>query len=168
MLAVAIGAALLLALVEAVRRWFRRRALVVRFERARTGESRARQMLEANGYSVIAAQFAQSYTLMVNGVAMEVPLRADYLVARDGLRYVAEVKTGALAPQLRTSATRRQLLEYRVAFHVDGVLLVDAEDAKIHVVQFPLARRPLEPRTHALGWVVVVAGLVALLAAQWR
>ena len=66
--------------------------------------------------------------------------RADYLVARNVERYVAEVKTGRLAPRIDTATTRRQLLEYRLAFDVDGVLLVDAESAKVHRIVFPLPR----------------------------
>jgi hypothetical protein len=65
-------------------------------------------------------------------------LRADYLVEGRGERLVAEVKTGELAPQLATAATRRQLLEYHVAFAVDGVLLVCPEEGAIHRVEFSL------------------------------
>jgi hypothetical protein len=54
---------------------------------------------------------------------------------------VVEVKTGALAPKIETSATRRQMLEYRVAFDVDGVLLVDAESGTVHEVTFPTLDR---------------------------
>ena len=58
-------------------------------------------------------------------------------------RLVAEVKTGEAAPSLATAATRRQLLEYHVAFAVDGVLLVCPERGAIHRIEFslPAARR---------------------------
>ena len=65
-------------------------------------------------------------------------MRADYLVELRGELLVAEVKTGEEAPQLSSAATRRQLLEYRVAFAVDGVLLVCPERGAIHRVDFPL------------------------------
>jgi len=68
-------------------------------------------------------------------LAME--LRADYLVERGGELLVAEVKTGEEAPSLETAATRRQLLEYHVAFAVDGVLLVSPEQGTIQRVAFP-------------------------------
>ena len=41
-------------------------------------------------------------------------------IGGDQLACVAEVKTGRLAPRIDTPATRRQLLEYRLAFDVDG------------------------------------------------
>jgi hypothetical protein len=124
-------------------------------------------LLEGCGYSVIGAQFGSSYTLAIDGEDLVIPLRADYLVTRGGLRYVAEVKTGVYAPHLRTSATRRQLLEYRVAFDVDGVLLVDAEEERIHVVQFPLPEKRARERL-SLGWIAIAVSLAVFLAAQWR
>lgn len=41
---------------------------------------------------------------------------------------------------LATAATRRQLLEYLVAFEADGVLLVCPERGAIHRVEFPGVR----------------------------
>ena len=67
---------------------------------------------------------------------VEFTLIADYLVERDGRRWVAEVKTGERALDLRHGPTRRQMLEYRHAFDVDGVLLVDAEGQQITRVRF--------------------------------
>ena len=65
-------------------------------------------------------------------------LRADYLVGHGALVFVAEVKTGLKAPRVETPGTRRQLLEYRIAFDVDGVLLVDVDAGRIQAVTFPL------------------------------
>jgi len=152
----------------AIRTWLRRRRIVRRVVRARQGESRARDLLEARGYSVVATQFGGSYRLLIDDEHLAIPLRADYLVTREGLRYVAEVKTGNYAPHLRTPATRRQLLEYRIAFDVDGVLLVDAEQERVHVVCFPLGARDSARHFSWLGWIAVAIGAAALIAAQWR
>ena len=141
-------------------------------DRARRGESRAGEFLRARGYDVIAAQSVGGYAVSVDGEEVEVMLRADYLVARDGLRYVAEVKTGARAPHLRTPATRRQLLEYGVAFDVDGILLVDAEEWRIHEIRFPAPRRPTARATpidfSPFGVAIAVAILVALVVLELR
>lgn len=67
---------------------------------------------------------------------MEIELRADLLVRQGARRFVADVKTGAEAPKITTAATRRQLLEYRVAYAVDGVLLVDMASRRVHLVEF--------------------------------
>ena len=70
----------------------------------------------------------------------KVELRADLLVERDGMRFIAEVKTGERAPDPSFPPTRRQLLEYRLAFDPYGVLLVDVEAGEIFEVDFPRAQ----------------------------
>ena len=169
-LALAVTAGLLAVLVlrQVLTAWLRRRRIVHRVLEARKGELRAHGLLQARGYHVVAAQSACSYTLAIDGQDLVVPLRADYLVTRDGLRYVAEVKTGALAPHLRTPATRRQLLEYRMAFDVDGILLVDAEQERIHVVRFPFPERAKAQHRSPLAWIALAVGIAAFLATQWR
>jgi hypothetical protein len=93
----------------------------------------------------------------VSGREVEVRLFADLLVARGRKRYVAEVKTGAVAPRIDNAPTRRQLLEYLFAFGVDGVLLVDASADRVHEVVFSL---PPAPRAIARKTRLVVITLV--------
>jgi hypothetical protein len=88
-------------------------------------------------FTIVARQARTSWAPLVDGEPHETELRADYLVEARGERFVAEVKTGDEAPRLETAATRRQLLEYHVAFAVDGVLLVCPELGTIHRVEFP-------------------------------
>src|SRR5690349_14683802 len=109
-LALAVTTALLVIFVlrQAFLAWLRRGRIVSRLMRPRKGESRARTLLEAAGYAILGAQFNCTYTLSIDGEDIAIPLRADYIVSRNGLRYVAEVKTGAYAPHLATPATRRQ------------------------------------------------------------
>ena len=112
-----------------------------RTARAAAGEWGAPALLARAGYAVIDRQVAGSWTLRANGESKTFGLRADYLVAREGRRYIAEVKTGRLAPSLSHGATRRQLLEYGAAFDVDGVLLVDADRETITHVEIDLFAR---------------------------
>ena len=119
-----------------LRRWLVVRRLRVQAGRALDAEAWAASLLSAAGYSVIGTQVKGSYDLLIDGRAFSIALRADYVVERRGRLFVAEVKSGRLAPSLETAATRRQLLEYRIAFAVDGVLLVDGEEGSIHEVVF--------------------------------
>jgi len=133
----AFAAVIALWLASVLRRWrgswrARRRAA-----RAGAGEDRAAGMLEAAGFRIIARQARVAWVPLVDGEPFETELRADYLVEARGELLVAEVKTGSEAPSLATAATRRQLLEYRVAFEADGVLLVCPEAGAIHRVEFP-------------------------------
>lgn len=104
-------------------------------------------MLRRAGYRIVAEQARIEWAPRIDGAPYPTELRADYLVEAGGELLVAEVKTGEAAPSLATAATRRQLLEYHVAFAVDGVLLVCPERGAIHRIEFPLdADRMLVPR----------------------
>lgn len=107
--------------------------------RAMAGEEDAAVLLRRAGYRIIATQARTWWTPIVDGEPHEVELRADYLVQTGNELLVAEVKTGEQAPQLATAATRRQLLEYHVAFDADGVLLVCPERNAIYRIDFPTA-----------------------------
>jgi hypothetical protein len=118
------------------RRMFRSLRARWRGRRNHTAELRAERLLERAGYGIEARQATRRWSIACDGEPVEVLLRADLLVHKHGVRYVADVKTGSLAPSLRTAATRRQLLEYWHAYDVDGVLLVDMEQERIHEVVF--------------------------------
>ena len=119
----------------------RRARMRSRFDRAAVGEREAAILLEAAGFAIEGAQVMGGYTLHLDGNPVEVEVRADYIVRRRSARYVAEVKTGAVATSITTPATRRQLLDYQHAFDVDGILLVDAEAERIHHVLLPSCGR---------------------------
>ncbi|MBK9072961.1 MAG: hypothetical protein IPL79_18470 [Myxococcales bacterium] len=111
----------------------RRRARI-----AQAGEQGAAALLEQHGYAIVAGQTRHHVTYLVDEVPHHAVLQCDYVVARDGIVFVAEVKTGDLAPQLQTAATRRQLLEYQVAFAVPGIVLIDMARGTCAEVRFAL------------------------------
>jgi hypothetical protein len=111
-----------------------------RAARAGAGEDIAAILLEEAGFIVVERQARVDWAPLVDGEPLHMELRADYLVEQDGELLVAEVKTGDEAPNLDTAATRRQLLEYHVAFAADGVLLVCPERNTIQRVVFPTLR----------------------------
>jgi len=138
-------------------------------ERGQAGERRAEQLLRAAGYRVCARKVTRSYALTVDGRHEQVQLIADLLVERAGERWVAEVKTGRHAPRLGYAETRRQMLEYQLAFEVPGVLLVDPDAARIREVRFPVLSGPPEPaRTTWLAKLLVAIALLALLGGMMR
>lgn len=113
------------------------RRAVARAARAGAGEALAETLLEHHGYQIIDRQVRCLWWIEVDGEQEEVELRADLLVQRDGVRFVAEVKTGERAPDPAYPPTRRQLLEYALAFAPYEVLLVDVEAQDIYEVAFP-------------------------------
>ena len=105
--------------------------------RAVRGEEAAEVLLEEAGYEVLERQLGLTWEIDCDGEPMQFLLRADLLVERDGSQYIAEVKTGEFAPSLANASTRRQMLEYSIAFDSPIVLLVDIERETILEVEFP-------------------------------
>ncbi len=134
LLVAAVGALVLALLRERSRG---SRASSARQQRAQAGEREAQTLLAAEGYRLVEIQARRHWPVSVDRETFHVELRADLLVERDGCLYLAEVKTGRAAPDPLLPATRRQLLEYLLAFQPDGLLLVDAEAGEIIEVAFP-------------------------------
>ena len=135
-----VAAVIALWLASLLRGWRGSRRARRRAARAGAGEDRAVGLLEAAGFRIVARQARIAWAPLVDGEPCELELRADYLVESGGERFVAEVKTGDEAPSITTAATRRQLLEYSIAFATDGVLLVCPERGVIHRIEFISAR----------------------------
>lgn len=129
---------ILIVIARAVRRSFRSWRAQRRGKAASRSEKAAAQLLEREGYRVLESQVRAYWTVKIDGEPHDIEIRADHLVESAGRRYIAEVKMGAEAPQITTAATRRQLLEYRCAYDVDGILLVDMQKLVIRLVEFDL------------------------------
>ena len=104
---------------------------------AQAAEAGAEALLARHGYRVLDRQVRSTFELLVDGELVEVSCRADLLVERRGRTFIAECKSGRLAPDPTLPATRRQLLEYLLAFDTDGVLLVDMTAGVVHTVSWP-------------------------------
>lgn len=141
-LAALVAAALLAWSLVGIALGLRRRALAWRLRRrvgrARAGEREAVALLEAHGFRIVEAQAARTLAVEVDGVRLGYEVKADYVVEDPGgARFVAEVKTGAVATDPLHPPTRRQLLEYQVGYgDAAGVLLVDMEVGLVRRVRF--------------------------------
>jgi Holliday junction resolvase len=136
--------------------------------RGQRGERDALRLLRRAGYTLVARQQRGHYAVQIDDTVAEVQLQADFVVARGGRRLVAEVKTGLHAPRFEHAETRRQLLEYQLAFEVDAVLLVDVEAGAVKEVRFPVARAIADRRAHVLGWLLAAALAATLVGVLVR
>lgn len=141
-----------------------RRAKSRRFERAALAEREAAHLLARAGFTVRGRQVRRSWSVLADGERVRFDLIADYLVEQSGRLWVAEVKTGERALDLRHGPTRRQLLEYREAFAADGVLLVDAEGERVREIEF-CAAEPHVEGSRRVSWFA--AGLCLGALAVW-
>ncbi len=133
------ASALLLAVqtVAMARRRLARRKRQRRSRRAYRAEERAENLLRKQGFIPLDEQVRQEWTVLVDGQEEVVELIADWIVESEGLRFLVEVKTGEFGPSIRYAATRRQLLEYRCAFDVDGLILLDMNTGQWQLIEFP-------------------------------
>jgi hypothetical protein len=107
-----------------------------RGNRARKGEDIAERMLRRSGFEVVDRQVHRVSTMIVDDEPVEISVRVDFIVRHRRRSFVAEVKTGAVAPSPTHPATRRQLREYGAFFPRHGLLLVDVEAGRIHEIRF--------------------------------
>jgi hypothetical protein len=104
---------------------------------ARRAESQAELHLVNAGFLIEDRQVSGTLSLRIDGQLVVVDCRADLMVSRGGRTFVAEVKSGPENSDPCRPATRRQLLEYLLAFDVDGVILVDMYRGCWFEVAFP-------------------------------
>lgn len=160
--AVVLAAVLLIGWLGRRRRSWRART---RARHAVSGERTAERLLARAGFTVVARQVGHRWLIAVDGDEVTAGLRCDYLVERDRRPWVAEVKTGQGAPRLDNPATRRQLLEYQVAYDVDGVVLVDADAGTVREICFALPASSAPPPPAPWRWLATGVALGAAITA---
>ena len=108
-----------------------------RTNRAIRGEQEAEIFLRENGFTVLERQLRRKHSMEIDGEEVYFEVRADLLVRKHSRTYIAEVKTGQMAPKANVAPTRRQLLEYSLIFSEYELLLVDMESYSIREIRFP-------------------------------
>ena len=103
--------------------------------RGRKGEKKAIKLLKKNGYKILSSKKTIQGYLYENDIKILYEVRPDYLVEKNDIIYIAEVKTG-LAALIGERNTRRQLLEYSKLLNSSKVILVDLTRNKIKVIEF--------------------------------
>ena len=104
-------------------------------KRGRKSERKAIKLLIKKGYKVINQQLTTKGYLYENGNRVDYKVRPDFMVTKDKVTYIAEIKTG-LSASIETISTRRQLLEYSTLFNSSKVILVDISKKEIKVIEF--------------------------------
>ncbi len=167
---IVVGAIILLSAIIAgwkIGSWIRSYCARRRMSRGLDMEKKAGAFLRSKGYRVLSYQKQLSYQLLIGDEAVNVTLKLDFVVGKNGMKYVAEVKSGKQAPDIRTPATRRQLLEYSLVAEADGILLVNMETKQISEVLFPFARTASTKRLYLLLWLSILGLLAYLISLIW-
>lgn len=147
------------ALLLGVRRVWARARHRGRINRGLQLEQRAAALLEREGFTIVRSQARLDWNIVCDGEPLPVLLKADYLVQRDGQSWVVDVKSGQGANP-RSIATRRQLLEYALAYRTAGAVLVDMEREVVHRFQFTTL--PGTGRQTREWWFLLLVVLLAV------
>ena len=96
---------------------------------------KAKKLLIKKGYKIIIEQPTTKSHLYENEKKVFFTVRPDFMVTKDNITYVAEIKTG-ISASIEKITTRRQLLEYSKLFNSSKEILVDISKKKIKVIEF--------------------------------
>ncbi len=118
-----------------IRRQWKKNVFFSLQRRGRAGEVTSISILKRHGYKIIDQQIKLEGHIFIDETISKFDLRPDFLVEKNGNRYIAEIKTGEVAnPKNRN--TRRQLHEYSYYGGYDVILLVDPDTMSITRISF--------------------------------
>lgn len=129
-----------------------------RFKRGAVAEKNAVKFLRHHGYKILAAQLEETITVYVDGQPQKSKVRADFLVKRGWKKYIVEVKSGQQGT-VKLPNVRRQLLEYKLVYQPDGVLLLDMEHRNLQEIRFAYTK-PKQSMLFWFGLTCLMTGLV--------
>jgi len=113
-----------------------RRLLGSRYrKRGLRAEKRALRLLRKKGYRVLEHQPRFRSLLYVDGFLTAFEVTPDFLVERDGRRFVVEIKSAPEHAGIRTAAVRRQVIEYLWAAEMPCLLLT-MPAGEIEIISF--------------------------------
>ena len=118
-----------------VRLWWKNFLFMLSRKRGKKGEMTAIKLLEKKGFKILNEQMKLNGYFFINGNLKKFDLRPDLLVEKNGVEYIAEIKTGEVADPSNIN-TRRQLHEYSYYGNQDVVLLVDPFKKSIKELSF--------------------------------
>ena len=99
------------------------------------GEKKARNLLIKNGYKILEEQLNLKGKLLENKKMVSFLIKPDFLVKKNNIIYIAEVKTGK-STSIKDRNTRRQLVEYVTNLKSNKALLIDISKKSISYIEF--------------------------------
>jgi Holliday junction resolvase-like predicted endonuclease len=130
------GGIICLILYIKITNWLRTKKLKQRFSKSRQAEKEAEKILRKKGYTIIDAQKSKPLHISIGDKIHRYLVRIDYLVRKRGKVYVVEVKNGEKVPYITNRETRRQMLEYYLAYQPNGIILLNMKNKSISEVKF--------------------------------
>ena len=129
-----------------------------RVELSQASQEEAEALLKKRGFKIIGKQKRADIITYIDGKPNLGFIQADFLVEKEGKKYVAEVKAGELVSNPLEPSTRRQLLEYKFAYKPYGILLVNMLDKTIHKIDFEFPSYSVDKIFRLILTALVVTG----------
>ena len=154
-----LGGILSLILYQKIRNLLNNKKAKKRAFTSKRAEKKAEKWLKRNGFQIIDKQLSRPLIIQSGKTQHRYLIRTDFLVKKGSRKYIVEVKSGQKNSYITNRETRRQLLEYFLAYQSYGIILFDMEHKKFSEVKFLL------PHFHS-KWIenVIFFLLGALLA----
>jgi len=165
------GGTICLILFIKISNWLRVKRLRKRFSKSRQAEKEAEKILKKNGYAIIDAQKSKPLLITIGDKVHRYLVRIDYLARKRGRVYVVEVKSGEKIPYITNRETRRQMLEYYLAYQPSGILLLNMKNKSISEVKFQFkstVRQRMVKIVYFLAGAIFSLALYYLLQGGWR
>ena len=165
------GGIICLILYIKISNWLRTKRLRKRFSKSRHAEKEAEKILKKNGYAIIDAQKSKPLLITIGDKIHRYLVRIDYLARKRGKVYVVEVKSGEKIPYVTNRETRRQMLEYYLAYQPSGILLLNMKNKSISEVKFQFkstSRQWIIRISYFIAGIIFALVLYYLLRGGWR
>ncbi len=160
LISIIIGGILYCGCLSIWRKW----RIAWRFKKGLIAEKSAAKYLRHRGYKILATQLQRTITVYVDGEPQKSTVRADFLVRKGWKKYIVEVKTGKQGT-VQQASTRRQLLEYKLVYEPDGIILLDMEHHNLQKIRFAYGAR-LRGEWLRYGMLGVLTGVLTYGALQ--
>jgi Holliday junction resolvase-like predicted endonuclease len=132
------GGVLSLILYLKIRDYLNYHKAIQRSRSSKKAEKQAEKWLKRNGFQIIGKQQSRPLIIKTGNTSHHYLIRTDFLVKKGGYKYVVEVKSGRKNSKITNRETRRQLLEYFLAYQTYGIILFDMDSKTFSEVKFLL------------------------------
>jgi hypothetical protein len=132
---IVVGIIIGLVLFYILSKWWGRRG-GMQSQVTRFPEKDAENLLRRAGFQILDKNRKEAVITVINGKDHYGNLEADYIVKKQGKKFVIVVHSGEGSPDANEPNYRRRLLEYDRVFSTSGILILDLNKGQIHRVNF--------------------------------
>lgn len=116
--------------------WLSRRRSRVGGQSPAKANSKAKAILEEAGCEILKVKPTVQVAMEIDGKPFPFELKSDFLVSRQGRRYLVRIRRDNKQARLQSKLWRSSHLRDVLAFRADGILVLNVEKETLHQVRF--------------------------------